>query len=178
MHHTSDIMSSIGLTRCADVPCLRSLVPGQTLWFANLPRVVADLDNALDPGHQNISLVPSEDGSHIEAVEIILPGSQGVRAGDIVLLYGPPCRVDIRYSPKGANVVFQYPGLYAQLDIGGWQLNPDTRIHFIILRRLANQPPYPKSDPCAFGSSRSGVGVRSTLGYAQRSWRGFTSLRQ
>jgi hypothetical protein len=169
-----DTASTLGLTRCGDSPCFRDLIPGQTLWSDDLPRRVTALDNALDPSHQNIALAPSYNGRRLGTISLLLPFSTGIRAGDVVRLYGSPCRVDIYSYARGGIVVLQYPDLYVQLDIIDSRLSPDTLVHFLFLRHPNADPPERKSDPCAFTLSNLETAQRALV---PRPWLGFISLR-
>lgn len=169
VHPLSSAASSLGLGRCAGVPCFRGAIPGWTSWLDTLAisdnRGVVPLDTTLG----RIFLVPSADQRSLDYIYISLLGYPYVTAGQIMGLYGTPCSVSI--YPQGSILVLHYPLLHVQVAVFDDRLSIDAPVTEIILGDPSFHAPSP-SDPCKSVTTS----VQSEL--VQHPWRGFTSIQR
>lgn len=158
----------LGLAWCDRVPCYQNLVPGQTRWIDNVAKIGHSYRNSSRPDQP--LLFPSSDHNWLGAIFLPLSPDTNLTADDIVLIYGPPCRVDIDVYGIWGKATFHYPQLDAQMDIAEYRLDLNAHVHLVILRNPTSYTPKPESEPCEIADASSSVNKR-------RSWRGFTSFQ-
>jgi hypothetical protein len=163
--------SAIGLGLCDDRPCLKSLIPGRTPWTAEL----AHLDTLpADPFYSyQLSLFPSLDRKWLATLGIRLSSSTTVTVGDIVQLYGVPCRVDM--FDFGRSMILSYPLLDAQINLMQDRLAPDTPVYYVSLRGSADELFHAQFNPCSLELSNT-FEIANIL--RRLPWRGFTSINR
>ena len=155
--------ATFGLARCDGVPCFRGLVPGRTAW-ATINPAYADEPTIYDPTNTGIIMTRSTDGLSLSAIYINLYPHERVLMGEIMALYGTPCRM--AFDPQYGYLTVAYPLLHIEAHFEGERLNPDTPIQHITFR-----------DPAAADSACHTPTPAPNGNDLPRSWRGFTSMQ-
>jgi hypothetical protein len=168
MQRLPNAASAIGLSLCGDSPCYKHLVPGRTRWAAALAQYKDTFDDPTYPYHPVMS--PSLDGKRLATIAIALDPAANVTAGDIVQLYGVPCRVDIFTS--GTSMMLTYPSLEVQLNLTRRYFNPDTPVYRVFLYGSGDDAFDTQANPCSLDVLNSIQAATSV----RRSWRGYTSI--
>lgn len=157
--------SAMGLARCDTSPCFNGSIPSRTRWT---PELATNTDGNADY-HFSVSL---RDDGLLQTIEFAFPESMKVVVGDLVKLYGSPCRVAIHLLQQPRTLVLHYPGLQARIKLDSDRLSPDAPVHYLIM--LSNQSSVStplQAQPCTRHH------LDSTGATVWRPWLGFTSLR-
>jgi hypothetical protein len=163
--------SAIGLTWCKHIPCYQAFVPGQTRWTPQLAEFSRQLQAHPDLYH--LSLRPSLDGNILDTLVISLPISAHMTAGDIVQLYGVPCRVHILGYWNWTSLILAYPHLEAVVPLAQQSITPDTPVAQVVLYGSGSDPLLLKSNPCEL----AGLNTLQRATIVHRPWLGFTSIQ-
>lgn len=167
---SSNAAAAIGFGWCDGVPCYKNLVPGKTSWAATAGRNMDARDGQSSPYPPVLS--PSTDGMWLDTISILFPPDSPVAVGDIVQLYGAPCRVDLSISGNWSSIMLRYPHLDALVSTNQRYLSPDTPVDQISLSGAGDNLVDPSSNPCR-------LDVLNTIeasGSARRPWHGFMSI--
>lgn len=157
--------NAFGLERCGDRACFRSLMLGQTSWEDALAAFNGRKNIAYDPPNGRIALERSLDNVHLGRLIIGLNDRDGVmfNAGEIVILFGPPCRVAMAQPRRATALV--YPFGYFNVSYTSSALQPETPVREIVLVDPSGKPSSAKS------CQPSDPGPEALV--YSRPWRGF-----
>src|SRR5262249_38677299 len=147
----------------------RDAIPGQTGWSTILAMSDDQGVFPLDPILGKILLVPSADERSLDYVYINLSRAAHVTVGQIVAMYGIPCRLSI--YPRTPILVLHYPLLHVQVTLPEARLSLDSAVSEIILGDTYFRAMSP-SDSC------KSIATSSQEDPVQRPWRGFASMQR
>lgn len=174
-----DNLSSIHLSRCADLPCLKGIAPGQTLWSdakaawgSTMNSQITDRVIILQIGDTGrATLTRPVDDTTVKDFYIFVPPEVVVTIGDIIQEFGSPCGIGISDYPASNVVRFYYPWLYITAHRQAERLTMDMPVSYISYVSQAYRS-RPQRDPC-----RPDFQVDiSSQKIGNFSWQGFASL--
>lgn len=165
--------SAIGLGLCDGVPCYKHLVPGKTSWAATTGRNIDARDGQSSLYRPVLS--PSADGMWLDTIRIQMPPDAHVAVGDIVQIYGAPCRVDLsiygNWSSIRSSIMLHYPHLDALVSTNLPYLSPDMPVSHVFLHSSVDDLSS-LAHPCRLAVLNT-VEASSSM---RRPWYGFTSI--
>lgn len=166
-----------GFRRCDGIPCLMGVTPGVTRWDeAHMLLASAQVINLSDKrimfaidGESSAEIYPSVDGVNVGRMYVHFSQEKPLAAGWLVQRYGTPCGVSIYYNFRQRSITLRYPFMLANILMTDDHLDsraPVTNIQFADPAFKSETQPNPCIDNITSG------------GTANRSWQGFTTLRE
>jgi hypothetical protein len=126
LDHTPTTLQTLGFDKCDGDLCFRGLKPGMD-WAKAQPLLTegkwtgSRLDLIVNSnGINQIQIAPSSDDKFIDRIGFYSGSFNDplpFTVGNIVAQYGPPCRISLDYSDRGAVMYLIYPMLEIRADL-------------------------------------------------------------